>query len=316
MKEETTSKVHEKEVMNLAHSSYLGDLRNAACSAYRWNSFDSEKRADSDIAAYERQLIQDLKEIPEEKREQYIGSYKNKLSSLFASRSRCANAMVTGPAKFNFQRNEKQENIYWNKYEDFQKWRERFLAAMKRLEEKTRPEEEKQEEAIRFLLDDLERKAQTIHDLDTGKLKGYNRALFVSSLYNKVATYAGHGDVEIVQRAVDFITEFNSKVKKPVITARNRFFELPEVAKRMREKLYAKKEQENKEVLFNGGKVVWNYEADRLQILFDNIPDDDMRKDLKSNGFRWSPKYKAWQRQLTMNAVRTIKRVLDLQINE
>ena len=292
---------------------YLGNLREIALSAYRWNSFDPEKRAEEDVASYERQLHEDLEKIPEEKKEQYVESYRSKLSALFASKSRCANAMVTGPAKFNFRQNEKRENAYWNKYEEFNAWRERFLAAMKRLEKKARPEEEKQEEAVQLLLKDLKQKAETIHDLDIGKLKGYHRALFVSSIYNKVATYASHGEVEIVQQAVDFIAEFNSKVKKPVITARNRFFGLPEVARNMREKLQAKKEEENKEVLFEGGKLVWNNEADRLQILFGNIPDDDTRKNLKSNGFRWSPKHKAWQRQLTPNAVRAVKRVLNLQ---
>lgn len=305
-------KVHEGQVMDLASSNYLEDLREMAHSAYRWNSFDPETRADSDLASHERQLRQDLEEIPEEKRKQYIKSYKNKLSSLFAGKSRCANAMVTGPAKFNFRQNEKRENAYWNKYEEFNQWRERFLAAMRRMEEKARPEEEKQEEAVQLLLKDLKQKAETIHDLDTGKLKGYHRALFVSSIYNKVATYASHGEVEIVQRAVDFITEFNFKVKKPVITARNRFFKLPEEAAKMREKLRARKEEENREVPFDGGRLVWNNEAERLQILFDNIPDDDTRKNLKSNGFRWSPKHKAWQRQLTTNAVLAAKRLLNL----
>lgn len=305
-------KVHEEQVMSLAPG-YLGDLREMALGAYRWNSFDPEKRAEEDIAAYERQLAEDLEKVPEEKKAQYVESYRSRLSVLFASKSRCANAMVTGPAKFNFRQNEKRENAYWNKYEEFNAWRERFLAAMKRAQEAARPEEEKQEEAVQLLLKDLEQKATTIHDLDTGKLKGYHRALFVSSIYNKVATYASHGEVEIVQRAVDFITEFNSKVKKPVITVRNRFFGLPEEAAKMREKLRARNEEENKEVPFDGGRLVWNNRAERLQILFDNIPDDETRKNLKSNGFRWSPKHKAWQRQLTQNAVRVAKRLLNLQ---
>ena len=45
-----------------------------------------------------------------------------------------------------------------------------------------------------------------------------------------------------------------------------------------------------------------NAEENRLQILFDEIPDADTRDALKSNGFRWSPRNKAWQRQLTQNA--------------
>lgn len=63
----------------------------------------------------------------------------------------------------------------------------------------------------------------------------------------------------------------------------------------------------NKEVPFEGGTLVWNYGEDRLQILFDRIPEDSRRKELKSSGFRWSPKNKAWQRQLTSNALGAAK---------
>ena len=41
------------------------------------------------------------------------------------------------------------------------------------------------------------REYETIHDIDTGKARGYSRALFVSSILNKVSTYAGKGEVEI-----------------------------------------------------------------------------------------------------------------------
>jgi hypothetical protein len=53
-------------------------------------------------------------------------------------------------------------------------------------------------------------------------------------------------------------------------------------------------------------------EIDRLQILFEDIPDADTRTALKSNGFRWSPRYKAWQRQLTDNAERAARLALNL----
>ena len=56
---------------------------------------------------------------------------------------------------------------------------------------------------------------------------------------------------------------------------------------------------------FEGGKVETNAEANRLQILFEEKPDAATREELKSNGFRWSPKAEAWQRQLTDNAYRS-----------
>ena len=183
----------------------------------------------------------------------------------------------------------------------------------RRKKEAARPEEEKLEKAWQTLKRDIKSSADTIHGIDTGQCRGYNRALFVSSILNKVSTFANHGEVEIVSRAVDFISEYNARLRKPVITPRNKFFQLPELAERMRERLKAVQSRENKEVPFEGGTLVWNYGEDRLQILFDRIPEDNRRKELKSSGFRWSPRNKAWQRQLTSNALSAAKRVLNLQ---
>ena len=53
---------------------------------------------------------------------------------------------------------------------------------------------------------------------------------------------------------------------------------------------------------FDGGKVEANTQDNRLQIFFEEKPDAEVREELKGNGFRWSPKAGAWQRQLTSNA--------------
>lgn len=60
---------------------------------------------------------------------------------------------------------------------------------------------------------------------------------------------------------------------------------------------------------FDGGEVVINTELNRLQIVLDDRPDDDMKRDLKSMGFRWAPSQGAWQRQLTDNAIYAAKRI-------
>lgn len=71
-------------------------------------------------------------------------------------------------------------------------------------------------------------------------------------------------------------------------------------------------EQPADNTAFPGGEIVRNLEADRLQIIFDEKPDEEMRAKLKSNGFRWSPRYGAWQRQLTQNAESAARRALGL----
>ena len=78
------------------------------------------------------------------------------------------------------------------------------------------------------------------------------------------------------------------------------------------DKLQAAAQQPDNTTKFDGGEIVRNSEENRLQILFDEIPDADTRDALKSNGFRWSPRNKAWQRQLTQNAEYAARRVLGL----
>lgn len=52
---------------------------------------------------------------------------------------------------------------------------------------------------------------------------------------------------------------------------------------------------------FQGFTLREDTEAVRIQFLFDDKPDEESRSILKSNGFRWSPKNKAWQRMLNRN---------------
>lgn len=60
---------------------------------------------------------------------------------------------------------------------------------------------------------------------------------------------------------------------------------------------------------FDGGHVEPNKEDNRLRIYFDEKPDEDTRSELRRNGFKWSPKAGAWQRQLNGNAFHAADRL-------
>ena len=64
------------------------------------------------------------------------------------------------------------------------------------------------------------------------------------------------------------------------------------------------------ETLIEGGKIVYNGEAQRLQIFFDGIPSKEVREALKSHAFKWAPTAKAWQRTLTENAKYAVRQYL------
>ena len=61
---------------------------------------------------------------------------------------------------------------------------------------------------------------------------------------------------------------------------------------------------------FDGGEVICNVEENRLQIRFDDIPDNETRGRLKANGFRWSRWGGVWQRQLTRNAIHAARSIV------
>lgn len=84
-------------------------------------------------------------------------------------------------------------------------------------------------------------------------------------------------------------------------------------ARRRIEDLQREKESgtEDRGATINGEQctVVENSGIMRLQLVFEDKPDAGTRSMLKSEGFRWSPKNGAWQRQLTDNARRALKRL-------
>ncbi len=159
---------------------------------------------------------------------------------------------------------------------------------------------------------DIESSLGVIRAIDTGKAKGYNRPLFVGSIINKVETLANKGDVEMVRKAVGLVTEYNNISEKPAVTGRNRLFRMEEKAISVRSRIESDYGNRNKKIHFDGGKLILNRETDRLQIVYDQIPDDETRKRLKSSGFRWSPTNRAWQRHLTQNSIRAAERLLGI----
>ncbi|WP_437559390.1 DUF3560 domain-containing protein [Acidithiobacillus sulfuriphilus] len=68
---------------------------------------------------------------------------------------------------------------------------------------------------------------------------------------------------------------------------------------------------EDRETRFSWGVVRENKDANRIQFRFDGKPDEEIRKLMKSNGFRWAPSESAWQRQWTGNAVHSARFVIE-----
>lgn len=61
---------------------------------------------------------------------------------------------------------------------------------------------------------------------------------------------------------------------------------------------------------FNGGVVEIDEAENRLRIYHDEKPAQEVLDKLKLNGFRWSPRNGAWQRQITPAAMRAARRIV------
>ena len=63
-------------------------------------------------------------------------------------------------------------------------------------------------------------------------------------------------------------------------------------------------EIEFNDIKFAGGKAIHNKEINRIQLIFDGKPDEDIRSALKGKGFHWSRREGAWQREFNENTIR------------
>jgi hypothetical protein len=67
----------------------------------------------------------------------------------------------------------------------------------------------------------------------------------------------------------------------------------------------------------DGTKIILDPDKNRIQIVFTGKPSDDIRTELKSNGFKWSPNEGAWQRMISNSASYHAKRIVSsMQIQE
>ncbi|MDR6294294.1 hypothetical protein E9232_006848 [Inquilinus ginsengisoli] len=78
-------------------------------------------------------------------------------------------------------------------------------------------------------------------------------------------------------------------------------------ARRLRARIQRLERRQHEEsrtyALEDGTRIVFNVEANRVQVLTPGKPDEARRRALKGCGFRWAPSEGAWQRHLSLNAL-------------
>ncbi len=281
----------------------LDNYKGAARQAHYWTSFSPEKRGEQLINDYNNQLTEDITELQEKGIDsETIEGYKNRYISLFRSwlsaKSRCFSAMITGPAKFPTRRHEKANRSEDNHYKLWQEWR---LRAKKAIVRKAQP--------VKTYVSEIDR-----YKADLESMKKNHELMKQGNIMIKKAKKEGKDISEELKELLG-INDFNANwAMRWGFGLQNNNANMKRVEQRIKElevKENARQNNPEKSYKFNGGEVVINYEADRIQIIHDEKPSEEVRKELKSNGFNWSHSNKAWQRKITINAMYVTKRILN-----
>ena len=104
----------------------------------------------------------------------------------------------------------------------------------------------------------------------------------------------------------------NNTEKEPTWVLSNNNQNINSIKKRI-DLLESKKDDVTKIILEKDWfKIIDNVEENRLQIIFDNKPEEEIRKKLKQNGFKYSYTNNAWQRFRSSSAIYNAKRILEI----
>lgn len=270
--------------------------------AYVNQSFHPDDRAKQDQESFAESLnsfyaqMKALVTTPEQKElllsemDQYKQNFLRGTLAILHVKSRCASPMITGPANFPVARNEKNNRVLMKRIDDFLEWDQKAKSSIEKKILALRPDEEKHNEA----LENLKKELIYFH--------AHNFPVHAAGMIQRKAN---RGDIELAKEALNFVKTLPGK---PLFSSRNKVWKILELDQSVFD------EQKKTGVIelfpFDGGNVLNNYDEERIQIFFEDIPSAETRSRLKSSGWKWSPKHKAWQRKNTPNAISSVKTLL------
>ncbi|MDO4881654.1 MAG: hypothetical protein Q3983_10265 [Capnocytophaga sp.] len=298
-------------------------LRNS----HYWRSFDPERRAKSEKRDYNK-WINGLYNsyLDQAKENNKVEEYNQTFERLYAKilkkyqemvkvRTGTFSTAVTGGSGItgnqmnkNLSKQEYERKLQLEIYADIEK-AEKKLDDISRLDDKYY-KDKAIKSTDKHAIDKLKQKLKVLED----KKDFIKRSEKAWKEYQKTKDFSVFEKNNIPKKEAEEYLDQIERYGFPLITgALTINAKIREVKERI-EALEKNTQKEEQEILFEGGKVFFNYPEQRLQIFFDAIPDEATRTALKKKAFKWSPKNKAWQRTLTANANDAIKDLFEKKI--
>ena len=299
--------------------------------SYSWISFAPDARAERDIKQWGEIFYSLYNSLSEEAKKQgvleaYNTAFDNGYTALLklekeiiATRSKTFSTAITGGAGITEKQVSTNEKRMRQQSEKSELWNQKYDKLHKLLEKiaKNKPADLYEEGDVIKSTDNnattkLQQKLKMLQDRKTMLKNG----VVAAKEYQKNKDLSVFKKYNIDKETTDTIVNHIDNGGKPTEKYMYNWFTMPylnrdikEVEKRIAilEKNQAKGTDE---ILIEGGKIVYNGEAQRLQIFFDGVPSKEVRETLKAHAFKWAPTAKAWQRTLTENAKYAVNQYL------
>jgi hypothetical protein len=303
-------------VISKENKKYFDKLEPTAKISAQGRSFSSEKRGRAvlkefleDLNRYSKQV----EEIDPGKVEEFKEKFTDKYLAFLYASSRTISSMITGPAKFPVRRAEKANNAEGKRGQELVQFPKTYID---RLERNTRREKMAKSGAFKPENQLKQAKADlTAIEYEQNRVSKANRVitkwLKTGDTDGTAFSLAELGyDSEFAVKAMANRKGYNRKIvsrygmyaSRKKASIKERIADLEKTVE---------KGPVGEKVDFEGGYVFRNRPYNRLQLIFDDKPSDEIRTVLKKNGYRWSPRFKAWQRQLTPNAEKSFTRLVE-----
>lgn len=157
-----------------------------------------------------------------------------------------------------------------------------------------------------------ERYEEKIENLDNKKAEYYKEKLKILE-NSKVISADDPKAKEKLQEKIDQLERLRIDIKlteHSTYTLQRISAEIRRLKKRQ-EEIEQIEELNFTEITFENGKIIHNEEINRIQIIFDNVPNEQTRTILKSYGFKWAKSQGAWQRLYNKNCIRAVKCIMN-----
>ena len=280
------------------------ECREEARRAGQMISQDPERYGWSLLTSMDADVEDFIGQIPIEVQEVYEERLVQRYKEWFRAQSRCFSVLVTGAGNFNQRKHQKANDAERAAYERLQAWKEKTIKRLNRKERLTGMAEVERLRAILEAAEETHEKMKQVNQICRRKCTDEEQ---VDAIVAECGIKEEQAK-ELVYPDPDRGTYRKGFASYQLSLNLAKIKDLK--AKIARHEAMA--EKEDKVLEFEDYDVELDYQEERLRIRHHEKPDAQTIQELKGNGFRWSPKNKAWQRQLTSNAVYAARRVLNL----